>query len=67
MGRKFRKGMVKKIVAILCILVLLQSYISSLAYVVKAMDMTMNGTTNQSQDDEIVVGEKTDSNNETEN
>jgi hypothetical protein len=55
-----RKIFLKRVSAFLCIIAMLQSYISSLTYVVKAVDEELNTIVigeDESQNEEIVIGE----------
>jgi len=50
MRKKNSKGIVKKTVAIICLLIILQSYFISLSYIVKAADTVFDDTEVQSDD-----------------
>lgn len=61
MKRIFRKEIAKKLIAVLCILVVMQSYFSSFFFVVKAIDTSFDGeiVAGKTNEEEIIAGEET--------
>jgi hypothetical protein len=63
MEKKFRRKIfLKRVSAFLCVIAVLQSYISSFAYVVKAVDSIVIGEDEEPQNEAVMIGEDEENN-----